>query len=181
MPKRRRAKSPIAVQDALKFNARSQESLAAIGADAPPVYPKLRLNKLKKFKAYLSAFKENIILTSAKDIEQVRILEEKMTKIENHIFTLMTLRTIAYALLYASVISSFVAGFSWLREFTLGITLFSSVLGSGVLVVIILILNHAIDSHFSDLHLMASHLIAIYVKHEDEWRPRILEFIEQSF
>ena len=125
--------------------------------------------------------KQNSKMIAPKDIEQARILETKMGEIERKIKTLMSVKLVAYILLYASLISSFVAGWTWLSQVSQSIAFFSSILGSGVILLSILFLNRVIDSWFSDLHLMASHLIAIYVKNEDEWRPTILEFIEQSF
>ena len=142
---------------------------------------KLALSKLGKFERYLAALKENVVIHDPKDIEQARVIEERIGIIERKIARLSFMRTIAYVLLYASLISSLVAGWTWLQYLTRSITFFSSVIGSGVLVLLVVFLTHLIDSHFSDLNLLSSHLIAIYVKHEDEWRPRILEFLEQSF
>lgn len=122
------------------------------------------LTKMKeKLKPYLTSDMQRIPLSVKKEI---KIHEHEFEKLHKKLKTVRFSRTICFALLYVSFLSTFIGDLFIVREIVQLITLLSGIVGSTVLIILIMIFTRLSEIYLSDAHTESAILIALITKYK---------------
>jgi hypothetical protein len=147
------------------------------------LFQRMRVTRIMRLQEYLGQLRKEVPVTGKFDQRRVAILDKKITKVLIKMRVLTWIRIFFYGLLYISVISNFLGdiadpGAKELQSFTKPLVVLSSILGTTLSLLVILLLTKVINTYWEDCRTYATHMIAIYAKNEKPSSMRIESFFE---
>lgn len=134
-------------------------------------FRRISVTRVTRLQQYLDQLHQDIPVRDKGDDARIRMLGEKIGTVFTKMRVFGGVRIFFYFLLYASIVSNFVAdiassGSSLIGKFTEPFVVMSTIIGTTLSLLVILGLTRVINTYWEDARTYATHMIAIYVKHE---------------
>jgi hypothetical protein len=134
-------------------------------------FRRMQVTRTTRLQQYLDRLHQDIPLRGKEDKEHVRLLGEKIGSVFVKMRVLGFIRMFFYLLLYASIVSNFIADLvtansSLIGRFAEPFVIMSTIIGTTISLLLILLFTRVINTYWEDARTYATHMIAIYAKNE---------------